>query len=156
MLDETNSIDQRRLIIPGLAGLYRTIAPLGYAATRVVTALVLFPGGIDKLLDGGVVRIANGNITALGLPYPYAWAWAVGLIEFFGSILLALGLFTRPVAVAFTIELLVITFGIMAKRGVFWTTGGLEVALLLALMTFAFLIGGGGRYSVDRLIGREF
>jgi putative oxidoreductase len=156
VIDETETIDQRRLMIPGLAGLYNAIAPLSYAAVRVLTALVLFPGGIDKLIHGGVGRIATGNITALGLPYPYAWAWAVGLIEFFGSILLALGLFTRPVACAFTIQLLVIAFGIMAKRGMFWTTGGIEVALLLALMTFAFLIGGGGRYSIDRLIGREF
>jgi len=156
MIDETETIDQRRLIIPGLGGLYRAIAPLGYAAVRVLTALVLFPGGIDKIVHGGVGRIATGNITALGLAYPYAWAWAVGLIEFFGSILLALGLFTRPVAFAFTVQLLVIAFGIMIKRGAFWTTGGVEVALLLALMTFAFVLGGGGRYSVDRLIGREF
>src|SRR4051812_23707887 len=50
MIDETDTIDQRRLIIPGLGGLYRAMAPLGYAAVRVLTALVLFPGGIDKLI----------------------------------------------------------------------------------------------------------
>jgi putative oxidoreductase len=77
----------------------------------------------------------------------------VGLIEFSGAILLALGLFTRPVAFAATVQ---IAFGIMIKRGAFRATGGIEVALLPGLMTFAFVIGGGGRYSVDRLIGREF
>ena len=156
MIDETSTVDERRLIIPGLAGFYRCAAPLSYALIRVITALTIFPGGIDKLFEGGAGRIASGNITALGLPMPYAWAWAVTCIEFFGSILLALGLFTRPVAFAMTIQLTVISFGIMIKRGMFWTTGGIEVALLLGLVTFAFVIGGGGRYSLDHAIGREF
>ena len=156
MIDETGTIDANRLIVPALAGPYRALGPLAYAAIRVLTALILFPGGIDKLFYGGLPRIASGNISALGLPLPYAWAWAVACTEFFGSILLALGLFTRPAAVALTIMLTVIAFGIMIKRGMFWTTGGIEVALLLALITFAFVIGGGGRYSLDRLIGREF
>jgi putative oxidoreductase len=156
MIDETNNIDERRLIIPGLAGGYGVVAPLGYATIRVLVALVLLPGGIDKVFYGGAARIATGNITSLGLPLPYAWAWAVACIEFFGSIMLALGLFTRPLAVAMTTMLAVIAFGIMVKRGMFWTTGGLEVALLLGLVTLAFVIGGGGRYSLDRVIGREF
>lgn len=156
MLDETEKLDQRRLLLPSLAGVYSATAPLAYAFIRVVTALDLFPGGIDKLLYGGAARIAVGNVTALGFPYPYAWAWAVAIIEFFGSMLLALGLFTRPVAFAFVVMLSVISFGIMIHRGLFWTAGGLEVALLLDLVCFAILLGGGGRYSLDRVIGREF
>jgi putative oxidoreductase len=156
MIDETSHIDERRLIIPGLAGVYRRVAPLGYAFIRILTALVILPGGIDKLFHGGVGRIAAGNIAILGLPMPYAWAWTVACLEFFGSIMLGLGLFTRPVAAAMTIMLTVISFGIMIKRGMFWTTSGVEVSLLLGLVTLAFVIGGGGRYSLDRVIGREF
>jgi putative oxidoreductase len=156
MIDEIAKVDRSRLVFPALGAVYASLAPLAYAAVRVWTALDLFPGGIDKLLYGGAGRIAAGNITALGFPQPYAWAWTVAIIEFFGSILLAIGLWTRPVAVSFTVMLAVIAFGIMIKRGMFWTSGGLEVALLLMLMTFAFVIGGGGRYSVDRMIGREF
>jgi putative oxidoreductase len=156
MIDETSDIDERRLIVPGLAGLYRCVAPFSYAFIRILTALVILPGGIDKLFQGGAGRIATGNITAMGFPLPYAWAWAVTAIEFFGAIMLGLGLFTRPVALAMTVQLAVISFGIMIKRGMFWTTGGIEVALLLGLVTLAFVIGGGGRYSLDRAIGREF
>lgn len=156
MIDETSTIDAQRLIIPALAGPYRALGPLAYAAIRVVTALILFPGGIDKLFYGGAARIAAGTITAMGWPLPYAWAWAVTCIEFFGAIMLALGLFTRPVAFAMTVELMVIAFEIMIKRGMFWTSGGIEVALLLGLVTFAFVLGGGGRYSLDHVIGREF
>jgi putative oxidoreductase len=156
MIDETRTIDANRLIIPVLAGAYRTLGPIAYAAIRVLTALILFPGGIDKLFYGGAARIATGAITAMGWPLPYAWAWTVTCIEFFGAIMLALGLFTRPVAFAMTVQLAVIAFGIMIKRGLFWTSGGIEVALLLGLITFAFVLGGGGRYSLDHLIGREF
>ncbi len=156
MIDETSTIDERRLIFPVLAGPYRAFGPLAYAAIRVLTALIIFPGGIDKLFYGGAARIAAGSITAMGWPLPYAWAWAVTFIEFFGAVMLALGLFTRPVAFAMTVQLMVIAFEIMIKRGVFWTSGGIEVALLLGLVTFAFVLGGGGRYSLDHIIGREF
>jgi len=156
MIDETPAIDERRLIIPGLAGLYRAVAPFGYAAIRVALALVLLANGIDKVFYGGAARIAAGNITTLGFPYPYAWAWAVAYIEFYGAIMIGLGLFTRPVAFSMTIAFAVIAFGIMINRGLFWHTGGIEVALLLLAMAIALVIGGGGRYSLDRLIGREF
>jgi putative oxidoreductase len=156
MIDESSSVDESRLMIPALAGLYRGLAPLAYALVRITVALMFLAGGIDKIFHNGAARIAAGNITALGLTPPYVWAWAVTILEFFGAILLGLGLFTRPVAFALTVELTVITFGIMSARGFFWTTGGMEVALLMELATIAFVFGGGGRYSLDRLIGREF
>jgi len=156
MIDETSSIQTERLVIPALAGPYRALGPFAYATIRVMTALMLFPGGIDKLFYGGAARIATGSITAMGWPLPYAWAWAVTCIETIGAIMLALGLFTRPIAFAMTVQLTVIAFGIMIKRGMFWTSGGIEVALLLGLVTFAFVLGGGGRYSLDHVIGREF
>jgi putative oxidoreductase len=156
MIDETNNIDERRLIIPSFAGFYRCVAPFGYAFIRILVGLVLLANGIDKVFYGGAGRIAAGSITTLGFPLPYAWAWVVACLEFFGAIMLGLGLFTRPLAFAMTIMLAVISFGIMINRGMFWTTGGIEVALLLGLVTLAFVIGGSGRYSLDRAIGREF
>jgi putative oxidoreductase len=156
MHEESGAVDQSRLMIPALAGVYRGLAPLSYAFMRVVVALMFLPVGIDKMFYGGAARVAAGNITQLGLTPPLAWGWAVAIVEFFGAILLALGLFTRPVAFALAVELTVIAFGIMAAKGFFWTTGGMEVALLMELATIAFIFGGGGRYSLDRLIGREF
>jgi putative oxidoreductase len=156
--EETETIDQRRLMVPALAGLYGNVSSYAYALLRVVTGLMLLPGGIDKMFYGGAGRIAAGNITQLGGIFKpaIAWGWAVAAIEFFGAILLVVGLFTRPVAFSMVVMLAVIAFGIMALRGAFWTTGGIEVALLLALAAFGFVIGGGGRYSLDRVIGKEF
>ncbi len=156
MIDETGVIDEARLIVPGLAGLYRQLAPLGYAFARVVYGLLLLPSGFDKVFQGGVHRIAAGNILKIGFEPPLVWAWAVGSLEFFGAILLVLGLFTRPVAFALAIQMAVITFMIQLPNGYFWTSRGCEFALLLTLVCVAFIAGGGGRYSLDRIIGREF
>jgi putative oxidoreductase len=155
IIDESSRVETKP-IIPGLAGLYRGAAPFGYALLRVVLALMFMTAGIDKVFLGGADRIAAGNIARLGLAPTTAWAWLVAGVEFFGAILLGLGLFTRPAAFALAVELFVIAFFIMLPRGVFWTSGGIEVALLMMLMAIGFVLGGGGRYSLDRLIGREF
>ena len=156
MIDETNDIDANRLILPGLAGFYRRAAPLSYAFIRVLIGLMLLPPGIDKLFYGGAARIAAGNLARLGVQPPMAWAWTVAGLEFFGGILLILGLFTRPVAFALAVELAVITGGILAPRGWLWTVNGFEVGLLMTLVFVGLVLGGGGRYSLDRAIGREF
>ena len=158
MIDETNNIDERRLIIPGLAGVYGIVAPLGYATIRVLVALVLLPGGIDKVFYGGAARIATGNITSLGLPLPYAWAWAVACIEFFGSIMLALGLVTRPIALLFAIEWILIAMAVPLRPGASWfMLGGTgKYPALVAGLCIAFVLRGGGHYSVDSRLGKEF
>jgi putative oxidoreductase len=156
MIDETSAVDESKLIIPQLAGVYRHVASFGYVLVRITMALMFLQGGVEKLFLGGADRIAAGNITKLGLSHPYAWAWTVASLDFFGSILIGLGLFTRPVAVAFLVEVTVISFGIAAPRGLFWTTNGSEITMLMGLVFIGFIFGGGGRYSVDHLIGREF
>ena len=156
MQEEYSAVEKDRLLVPALAGIYSRLAPFSYAFIRLVIAWMFLIAGIDKVFHGGAARIAAGNITSLGLTPPDAWAWTVALLELFGAILLGLGLFTRPVAFALAVELTVIAFGIMALRGFFWTTGGMEVALLMEAATIGFVFGGGGRYSLDRLWGREF
>lgn len=47
-------------------------------------------------------------------------------------------------------------FYVTIRRGYFWTGGGMELSLYLLLICLAILIRGGGAYSVDRALGREF
>jgi putative oxidoreductase len=143
-------------IVPALAGLYRRGAPLSYAFIRIVMGLLMLVPGIDKMFYGGAARIAAGNLVRLGVQPPMVWAWTVAGLEFFGGILLILGLFTRPVAFALAVELTVITTGILAPRGWLWTVNGVEVGLLVTLVLIGLVLGGSGRYSLDRKIGREF
>ena len=39
--------------------------------------------------------------------------------------------------------------------GFFWNKSGLEYPLLIGAVALVFLIRGGGKYSIDRAIGRE-
>ena len=155
-MDETREGGASRLFIPQLAPVYALAAPLGYAFMRVVMGLMFLPSGIDKMFLGGNERIAAGNLKALGLADAIAWSWAVAGTEFFGAVLIILGLFTRFAAFALVCMLSVITFGIQIKSGFLWAPRGCEVGLVMMLMFIAICFGGGGRYSLDRVIGREF
>ena len=68
---------------------------------------------------------------------------------------LALGLFTRFMAAGLAIEMFVIAFFIQIKFGYFWTQRGLEFPLFLMILAIAIFFRGGGKYSLDHLIGKE-
>jgi putative oxidoreductase len=129
---------------------------LGYALARVWFALLILPSGYEKVFADGASRIAAGNVLKTGFYPPLFWAWLVALLEFVGMILLALGLGTRVIALMMAIELGVIVLTIQMPNGYFWTARGTEFALVLFLVCLAFVLGGGGRYSLDRRLGREF
>jgi putative oxidoreductase len=129
---------------------------IGYVLARVWMALLILPSGYEKVFDDGVARIAAGNVLKTGFYPPMFWAWLVAILELVGMLMLAVGLLTRPIAFMFFVEMAVITVTIQMPNGYFWTSRGCEFALLLTLVSFAFVMGGGGKYSLDRRIGKEF
>ncbi len=147
-------IDRKTLFVPAVAGFYRTFAPLAYTLIRVALGLILVPHGFVKLFGADAVP-ASRNFVHFGWAYPLAWASFIGALEFFGGILLALGLLTRIVAAAFVIEMAVISFAVLYPA---WSWGkhGMEYALFMGIVALAIFLRGGGRWSLDRLIGREF
>jgi putative oxidoreductase len=149
-----SAVDSRRLIIPGLSGLWDALAPFGDAFMRASLGLILMPHGIGKLFFGDAIHAA-GTMAKLGLPGPLTWAYLIGILECVGGAMLALGLFTRLVALAFAIEMAVVCFGVLWPH-YFWGGRGMEYALLMGLFALGFVFRGGGRYSLDRLIGKEF
>jgi uncharacterized membrane protein YphA (DoxX/SURF4 family) len=96
------------------------------------------------------------NIAAKELPFPEALAYLTYFAESVAAVCLAIGLFTRIAAAMIGIEMLVIVFLFQWQFGYFWTVRGYEFALLWALLCIAIFFKGGGRYSIDRLIGKEF
>ena len=58
-------------------------------------------------------------------------------------------------AAAATIELLVIVILIKSANGFFARNNGFEFELLWAILCLMIFSKGGGRYSVDRAIGKE-
>ena len=92
----------------------------------------------------------------LGPELSLAAAYATGCVELFGAFFLAIGFLTRLAALSILVEMAVIVFVILWPNGYFWTNRGVEYALLLGLLALACIFRGGGRYSVDHLLPREF
>jgi putative oxidoreductase len=153
-MSDSDTATAQRYVFPGLAKIYDAVSPYSYAFMRFCTGAILAPHGIQKLFYGGVV----GNAAALakiGVNPPEFWSYLVGFTECFCAIALALGLFTRVAALFIIGEMFFIAFFIQIHFGYFWTARGMEFPLLLLLLTIAIFFRGGGRYSLDSLIGKE-
>jgi putative oxidoreductase len=126
------------------------LVPVAYAFARLWFALLILPSGYEKVSTAPRASRPNAEDRLHRPLWP-----VVALLEFFGM-LLAAGLLTRPIAFMFAIELGVIVVAIQMPNGYFWTSRGAEFALALFLVCVAFVFGGGGRYSLDRRLGKEF
>jgi putative oxidoreductase len=147
--------DEPKLIFPALGGLYRRFSPFSYAFMRFATGAVLVPHGIQKILSVPVSKF-GANIAAKGLPFAEGLTYLTYFTESVAAACLAIGLFTRIAAAMVGIQMLVIVFVFQWQFGYFWTNRGYEYPLLWLLLCIAIFFKGGGRYSVDRLVGKEF
>jgi putative oxidoreductase len=147
-------VDHKKLVVPGVARLYEMLAPLSYTLIRFSLGVFLIPHGYAKLFQDDAIA-ASRNFVNFGWSHPLEWAYFIGALEFFGGIMLAIGLLTRIVAAAFVIEMTVISFAVLWPV---WSWGrrGMEYALLMGIIALAIAFRGGGRYSVDHYLRREF
>lgn len=126
---------------------------------RIVSGFLLIAHGAQKLF---------GFLAPPGTPGPPLMSQfgIGGILEFFGGLLLILGLFTRPVAFILSGLMAVAYFqfhmyGAYSKGapGWFWPIAqGGNGGELAALYCFVFLflsVAGGGEWSVDRLLRRR-
>ncbi len=147
-----------RYRIPALRSLYERLAPLAEPLVRVTAGLLLMPHGAQKLFGafggGGLAGTAQ-FLDSAGYQPGWLWALLIALTEFVGGLLLALGFLTRPAAAAVFIFLATAVIHHLPS-GFFWNKGGFEYPLLWAVVALSFVIRGGGRYSVDAALEREF
>ncbi len=141
-----------RLLIPALGAAYRALAPWTELAVRLAAGLSFVPHGYPKLLNPtGSAQFFEDSGYDPGL----LWAMLVGMTEVFGGLMLAAGLLTRLACVPILLFLMTaITYH--WEFGFAWNNRGFEYPLFWAIVVFHFLIHGGGRYSIDARIGREF
>jgi len=144
-----------RLMFPALAGFYQRFSPFSYGFMRFATGAILVPHGIQKVFTVPVSKFAP-NIAAKGLPFAEGLTYLTYFAESVAAACLAIGLFTRIAAAIVGIEMLVIVLVFQWQFGYFWTVRGYEFALLWLLLCIAIFFKGGGRYSIDQLIGKEF
>lgn len=152
-------MDRSKLIIPGLGGLYEAGSQLAYPWIRFFAGLFLMPHGGEKLFGwfGGDISFSAEFYSQQGLALALPLAYLVGTVEFFGGLCIAIGLFTRPAALAGTILLLgAALVNVGAGSGFWWTSGGVEMPMFWAAVMIAIFFRGGRELSVDAKIGKEF
>jgi putative oxidoreductase len=130
---------------------------IGLFVVRVVVGLVMAAHGAQKLFDwfGGYgLKGTGGWLASIGIKPGVFAALIVGLVEFAGGLLFALGLFTFYVGILIAIAMLVALFKVHIKNGLFMSNNGYEFVLVLAAITVAVAFIGAGDYSLDaRLFG---
>ncbi len=143
----------QKLFFPALRPLYAFLEPLSWPLIRCACGLILAVHGWGKISRGAETMAPT--FAKLGYAHPVLLVYLLILVEFFGGIAIAAGLFTRFFAAALTIEMAVITFVHYLPAGFSWLNRGYEFTLLWGLMAMAILWRGGGPYSLDRRIGKE-
>ena len=115
-------------------------------AVRIVAAFVFIQSGTMKLFAFPIGMPPNG-----GAAPPFTEPWLAGILEVFGGALLALGLFTRPVAFILSGEMAVAYFQFHAPKS-FWTVvNGGSPAILFCFLWLYFSAAGPGAWSLDGL-----
>jgi putative oxidoreductase len=146
-----------------LTEILQTLSPFAYALLRIAVGLALVPHGLRNtfgFFPNTGVRALNLKDLAVQLDQSgyrpgQFWARAISLTQLVGGPLLALGLFTRPVAAVVLVFLLVANVERWRVGKYFWNQLGLEYTLMWTIATFYVLVHGGGLYSLDYLIGWE-
>lgn len=136
---------------------------VSYAQTPFLLFVRLYWGW--QLVESGWGKLHNLDkvtefFTSLGLPMPGSTAVFISSLEFFGGILLALGLFSRVISLMLTVNL--ITAYITGDReALFSIFSDPDKFMAAAPFTFLFaslliLIFGPGKIAVDTLLGLWF
>ena len=120
------------------------IEELGLAVTRAIFAFLFACHGAQKLFG------AFGGHYGLHDP----WALTEGVLEFGGGMLIAMGVFTRPVALLLCGEMAVAYFKTYFAAGPWPIVNHGEVAVLYCFFFFYLSMRGAGALSIDGLRGK--
>ena len=117
---------------------------IGLALLRVFASLVLMQHGAQKVFG------LFGGFGGAAMRAPLLSQFALtGVLELIGGVLVALGLFTRPVALVLSGELAIAYFLQHAPRSFWPIQNGGESVALLSFIFLLFAAVGPGPYSVD-------
>jgi putative oxidoreductase len=123
-----------------------TLQDVTHSLLRCVAGLLFWFHGAQKLFgwfgDRPPVKLAS----QLGL---------AGMLEFLGGLLIAFGLFTRPVAFVLAGEMAVAYFLAHQRMGAWPIQNRGEVAVLFCFIFLFLSANGPGSYSLDALVRRS-
>jgi putative oxidoreductase len=126
---------------------------------RVYVGLMFVPHFGSHILGGPYqFKIYTLYFESLGIYMPAAQVALAGTIELISAVGLALGLFTRPIALLGSVYLLMsMLLGGHFQIGYVWALpdGGYEFGVFWAAMVAVFAVVGGGPYAADRELWRS-
>jgi len=123
------------------------LQPLALLWLRLLLGAVMIGHGYGKVFQGGLARHVH-TVSSLGLPG--WWAYPSAFTEFFGGILLILGVGTRLVSCLVLIDMAVAIWKVHWKNGMFGH-GGYEFPLSLVVIAFALISFGSGPIAPGRI-----
>lgn len=112
---------------------------------RVVTGIVFWEHGAQKLF---------GLLGGRAVEFP-ALLWFAGILEFYGGIAIALGLFTRSVAFVLAGEMAFAYFLSHFPRGLWPIENQGERAVLFCFIYLYLVTVGGGKFQMSNLFTRK-
>ncbi len=130
--------------MPHVNSRYHRWSELILSVLRIFSALLFMQHGAQKLFG----FMAQGHAAPHSL---FSLRGIGGVLEFFGGLLLVLGLFTRPVAFLLSGEMAVAYFLFHAPKGFWPIQNGGDLAILWSFVFFYMAVAGGGAWSLDRL-----
>src|SRR4051812_43871026 len=131
--------------------LFRAPSPsyvsFGLAVLRIAAGVVFLDHGYQKLFKMGIGGV-TGFFGQIGVPLPGVMATLITLLEVFGAVAIIVGFLTRPLALAFALDMLGAILLVQLKNGF----SKFELEFLLLGTSVALFLTGAGRYSLDAMI----
>ena len=115
-------------------------------AARIVFGLMFMQHGAQKLF----ALLGREEAAAF-----MTQTWFAGVLEFWGGLLIVVGLFTRPVAFVLAGQMAWAYFQVHAPRSFFPIQNGGELATLFCFFFLYLAAAGGGRFSLDGLMANR-
>jgi len=127
-----------------------SMADYALAMLRIVAAFTFCCHGAQKLFG------AFGGMGGHGAKaHAFSLFWIAGVLEFFGGLLIGVGLGTRVVAFILCGEMAVAYFRTHLPAGFFPLQNGGELAVLYCFIYLYLVFAGPGAFSLDGLRGRR-
>jgi putative oxidoreductase len=123
------------------------LQPLALLVMRLALGAIMVAHGYHKVFGGLHHHVEF--VESLGLP---GWsAYLSAFAEFFGGLLVLVGLFTRAAAFAICVDMCVAIIKVHLRHGLLAANGGFEFPLALAALAFALIFYGGGAIAFDHV-----
>ncbi len=155
-----NSTSQARFLFPALGPIYESAESTLYAVLRFVFGIIMLTHGLPKALGtshGSMADPMAGSINmiqnVMGLPFAPQLAFLIMLLETVGAIMLAIGLWTRPVALIIVLEMVGISYALGPNWP--WIDRGIEYPVLMGFLALYIAVRGSGNFALDRKLKFE-